>query len=148
MPRVPIQIQAFVYRLESGTPMYLLLKRRPDIGGFWQGVTGALKPGEAEDAAAAREIMEETGLDVSAVERLAFSHSFPVEEQWKHLYDESVTEIFEHAFAAETVETNVTICDEHTEFKWVNFGDAYKLLKWPGNKGALEVLNESLKSRK
>jgi len=37
---------------------------------------------------------------------------------------------------------------EHFEYRWCNFAEALKLLKWKGNKDALEKLNEILSRQK
>ncbi len=46
-------------------PEFLVLRRIERLDGFWQGVTGAPEWGEPDDEAAAREVLEETGLDVA-----------------------------------------------------------------------------------
>lgn len=53
----------------------LLLRRSPERGGFWQPVTGRIEPGETPEAAARRELGEETGADVE-VASLGYRHGF------------------------------------------------------------------------
>jgi 8-oxo-dGTP pyrophosphatase MutT (NUDIX family) len=60
--RLPIQVEAIIFRRKSGTIEYLLLKRLPDRNGFWQPVTGGLEEGETRTEALRREIKEETGI--------------------------------------------------------------------------------------
>lgn len=48
-----------VYRMEHGTPLYLLIRDSYDNWGFPK---GHLEPGERADEAAVREVREETGL--------------------------------------------------------------------------------------
>jgi dATP pyrophosphohydrolase len=38
----------------------------------------------------------------------------------------------------------VNISKEHIEYKWVNYEEAVKMLKWDSNKNALWELNECL----
>ena len=59
---MPIQVEAIVFRRNSNTIEYLLLKRLPDRNGFWQPVTGGLEEGETLVEALRREIREETGI--------------------------------------------------------------------------------------
>ena len=39
---------------------------------------------------------------------------------------------------------NLKISSEHTEYKWVDFSDANKMLEFDGNKNALWELHERL----
>jgi len=62
-----------VYHLDGGAPLFLLIH---DRYGRWTLPKGHLKPGESEAAAAAREVLEETGLSGELgplVERIAYT---------------------------------------------------------------------------
>ena len=59
--RLPIQVCVFLVRAQDDDWEYLLLRRVPRIGGFWQGVTGAPEVGETLIQGAEREVHEETG---------------------------------------------------------------------------------------
>ncbi|HEX9145806.1 MAG TPA: NUDIX domain-containing protein [Candidatus Binatia bacterium] len=50
----------------------LLIQRAPGIrgGGYWAPVSGEVEPGEAQDAAVAREAMEEVGLTVRPIRKV------------------------------------------------------------------------------
>jgi len=60
--RLPIQIEAIIFRRNGNLIEYLLLKRLPHRNGFWQPVTGGLEEGETRTEALHREIREETGI--------------------------------------------------------------------------------------
>jgi dATP pyrophosphohydrolase len=60
--RLPIQVEAIIFRRKGNIVEYLLLKRLPDRNGFWQPVTGGLEQGETRTEALRREIREETGI--------------------------------------------------------------------------------------
>ncbi|MCK4474836.1 NUDIX domain-containing protein [Candidatus Bathyarchaeota archaeon] len=51
-----------LFRKINGRTRYLLLKRTPDRGGFWQPVTGGLETGETRVKAVEREVRQETGI--------------------------------------------------------------------------------------
>ncbi len=57
----------------------LITKRPPEVhqGGLWEFPGGKLEPGETAAQAAAREVLEETGLSVTAIrERAGFEHDY------------------------------------------------------------------------
>ena len=50
----------------------------------------------------------------------------------------------EYSFGVCADDTEIIISDEHKIFKWVDYSEATKLLKWDSNKNALWELNERL----
>ena len=58
------QIEVFLFRRRGRRVEFLLIRRAPprSLAGVWQPVTGGIKKGEAAYRAAAREVLEETGL--------------------------------------------------------------------------------------
>jgi dATP pyrophosphohydrolase len=96
----------------------LLLRRVASRGGFWQGVTGSVEGGEDLAEAARRELMEETRLVPSLVERIDCSYSYPVEERWRHLYAAHVEKIIEYVFVAYVEGQQKPIIDLGEHDKW------------------------------
>jgi|TARA_Y100000310_G_scaffold140092_1_gene139441 lipoyl(octanoyl) transferase len=132
------KIQAIIYKKEGEDYKFLLLRRIPSRGGFWQSITGRCEDGETHLEAAKREIKEEIDVD-NLKEILEDVYSFYLEE------DPSKKEI---AFGFEVesdTEVNLDICPEHDEAIWCTFDEALKLLKWPQNKEALRKLMGRLK---
>ncbi|UCD97104.1 MAG: NUDIX domain-containing protein, partial [Candidatus Bathyarchaeota archaeon] len=60
--RLPIQIQAILYRKVDEKLQFLLLRRASDRDGFWQPVTGGQEEGESRMETLTREVEEETGI--------------------------------------------------------------------------------------
>src|SRR5262245_38021070 len=58
------KIEAYLFRRRGRAIEYLLVRRAADrsLPGVWQPVTGGIERGEAAYEAAAREVLEETGL--------------------------------------------------------------------------------------
>jgi len=140
--RLPIQVQGILFRKINGEIQYLLLKRISSIGRFWQPVTGGLEEGETKVEALEREVREETG--IRKIVRIM-----------KDIYYDEFLDFFkregcqrlikEYVYGAEVSSNEkIVMSGEHSEYRWCGFEEALKLLKWKGNKEALEKLNDIL----
>jgi dATP pyrophosphohydrolase len=140
--RLPVQVQAILYRKTNTKTQYLLLKRISDTGGFWQPVTGGIEKGETKTQALKREIQEETGINnpTKIINNVDYC------EFWDYYKPENRHRLIkEHVFGVEiSSNEKITISHEHTEHKWCSFQQALRLLKWKENKEALRKLNKIL----
>ena len=138
--RLPIQVQAILFRESNEKIQYLVMKRTPEREGFWQPVTGGLEEGETRVEALRREVLEETGIK-DFVRIIEDVHYFEYSDS--HF-------IKEYVFGAEISSTEKVVLDgsEHSEFRWCSFQEALDLLKWKENKEALLRLNEVLITQK
>ena len=134
--RLPIQVEAIIFRRNSNRIEYLLLKRLPERNGFWQPVTGGVEEGETLTEALRREIREETGIEnlVRVIEDIYYFE----------FSDPNLNK--EYVFGVEVASTEVVVLDgeEHSEYRWCSIKDALQLLNWKENKEALEKLNTML----
>jgi dATP pyrophosphohydrolase len=140
--RLPIQVQAILFKKTNGEIQYLLLKRISDTGGFWQPITGGIEKGETKTQALKREIQEETGINnpTKIIKNVDYC------EFWDYYKPENRHQLVkEHVFGVEIhPNEKITLSQEHTEHKWCTFKQALKLLKWKENKEALKKLNHIL----
>lgn len=130
-------VDCHVFRRRDGLEEWLLLKRAPHIrlGGTWQMVSGTIEPGEKAYAAAARELLEETGLRPLHVYQASFVNRFYV----------AATDqiILTPVFAAEVPgAAQVVLSDEHTDFAWVTHEEAAARYPWPGQREGLRIIRE------
>ena len=58
------KVQVIVWKKETDGRKFLLLERVVATGGYWQPVTGGVEKDEEIEAAARRELQEETGIVV------------------------------------------------------------------------------------
>jgi 8-oxo-dGTP pyrophosphatase MutT (NUDIX family) len=144
--RLPVQVQGILLRRIDRGIEYLLLKTTPEREDFWQPVTGGLEEGETIVEALKREVLEETGIKnlvriIENVDYFEYSNTHFVK---------GFVFIKEYVFGVEVdPDERVTIDGkEHSQFRWCNFGEALRLLKWDENKKALSKLNEILSSQK
>ena len=105
---------------------YLVVHRVPEDGGYWHGVSGGVEPGETPDAAAARELLEETGFD-----------ALPMTLDAPFTYDGTRV----HTFLVDVPEAwEPELNDEHDEYRWCSRDGAVDLLFWPEPKAVLRAL--------
>lgn len=145
--RVPRQVLVYLHR---PGPEFLLLRRIERLGGFWQGVTGAPEWRESDVDAAAREVREETGLEVGGRLRLVeyrYTLRRPAEAaEWDRLYGPGVEEVPEEVFAADApADWEPTLSWEHSESRWCSVDDALELLRYEENREGLRAAARSLR---
>jgi lipoyl(octanoyl) transferase len=117
----------------------LLLRRSDARGGFWQPVTGRLEPGETSEAAARRELLEETGAD-APVRSLGYRHSFALEPALSTRFGGGLVVVEETAFAARLpAGFACRISDEHAEHGWFSEEEAVARLPFAGLRRAVRL---------
>lgn len=146
--RMPISINVFLHDNDHAERRRYLVFRRPErkdlqLPSFWQGVTGAVEKGETLEAAAIREVKEETGIDLEGVHDTGFSFSYPIQDAWKTAYPSDAKHITEHVFFAKVVSDPV-LSKEHTAFRWVTFAEGLTLLTFGANPESLERVERYL----
>ncbi len=119
----------------------LLLHRRPERGGFWQPITGSIEDGELPHATARREIAEETG-HRREPEAMKLTQSFLIESDYLAGRYQPPIVASEVCFAAQLDSTLPIRIDpeEHDEWGWFRFDEAYEKIRWTDDREALEQL--------
>ena len=140
--RRPESVLVVVYTANADV---LLLKRREPFS-FWQSITGSLQPHENDDSAAARELLEETGLRGELV-RTGACREFEIDPRWRHKYPAGVLTNREYEWRLLLpARQDIVICDrEHSEFDWVPIDEAIEIVWSWTNKEALESLRKQLR---
>ena len=152
--KIPQSVLVIIY-----TPaLQVLLLRRADPAdeAFWQSVTGS-KDSEDEPfaATAAREVLEETGIDCGPGATLAealcdwhLENVYAIYERWAHRYAPGVTRNTEHVFGLclpEAVPVRLSPA-EHTDSRWLDWRAAADLCFSPSNAEAILQLPEFMQS--
>jgi dATP pyrophosphohydrolase len=98
--KIPISVLVVIHTAKGE----VLLLERADHPGFWQSVTGSIDfIGESLIETAARELLEETGIDAKIFDEnalVSMNHSIEYEiyPEWRHRYPKDITINTEHWF--------------------------------------------------
>ena len=99
---------------------------------LWQGVAGKIEKNEEAWQAAIRELKEETGLKPTKM--FVADHV----SQFYEKHGDRVNLV--PVFGIEVDSLDVILSDEHIEFKWVNFKEAFETLVWNGQKKGIQTV--------
>lgn len=142
--KIPQSVLVVIYTV---TGQVLLLQRTQGdgLGGvFWQSVTGSKEAqDEAWHQAAAREVWEETGIDVHApgcqLQDWELENRYPIYPQWLHRYAPGVCMNTERVFGLRLPSyVEVTLNpQEHTAFTWHAWREAADRCYAPSNAEAI-----------
>ena len=131
-----------------------MLIERADKANFWQSVTGSLdSPDEDLFLAAAREVLEETGIDVQSLPSgalLNMNHQIEYEiyPQWRYRYAPGVASNTEHWFSLLVPDsTPISLAPrEHVAFQWLPYKEAAERCFSPSNRDAILQLFDAPKA--
>jgi dihydroneopterin triphosphate diphosphatase len=118
----------------AGRTLQFLALRRATAGrcpGSWETVHGHIEPAERPVEAAARELLEETGLTPARLYNLSRVESF-----YQHGLDEVALVPVFAAFVR--AEAQVRIGPEHDRYEWLDPADARARFSWPREQRALD----------
>ena len=141
--KLPVSVLVVVHTADRE----VLLLERALRQGFWQSVTGSLDWAEEPlAAAAAREVLEETGIEAGRgrLERWNVANTFEIYAQWRRRFAPGVTHNTEHVFGlALPRRVPVRLAPaEHVAFAWLAWEEAaQKCFSW-SNRDAIRMLKE------
>lgn len=138
--KIPISVLVVIHTPDR----QVLLLERADHPGWWQSVTGSQNPGESLLETAAREVREETGIDVHAYQLAdwGYSNVFEIYECYRHRYAPEATHNTEHVFGLQVpAPLTVTLTpDEHLNYQWLPAEEAAGKCFSPSNAEAIRKL--------
>jgi dATP pyrophosphohydrolase len=142
--KIPISVLVVIYKSNGE----VLLIERADKANFWQSVTGSIDSLDEDlGIAAAREVLEETGIDIDSLpaDSLQDMHhqiEYEIYPKWRHRYAPGVTKNTEHWFSLLVPDdTQVQLAPrEHVAYQWLPFADAASKCFSPSNGEAIVKL--------
>jgi dATP pyrophosphohydrolase len=116
----------------------VLMLRRREPADFWQSVTGSLEWEETAQAAARRELHEETGLDLPVEDR-GIVNRFPILPAWRRRYARGTTVNTEYVFTARIDAPRPVRLNprEHWAYRWLPWPEAAALASSWTNRDAI-----------
>lgn len=120
---------------------YLVVHRTPRGGAYWHGISGGLEEGETFAEAAARELLEETGLAAQPGEIAEpFVYSIDEEPEYRERFP-GAGGITVGCFLVEVPPGwEPVLNEEHDDYRWCTQDEAVELLHWPEPKELLRSL--------
>lgn len=143
MHKLPVSVLVLVHTAQ----LEVLLLERASRPGYWQSVTGSLdRLDEPLEAAAAREVMEETGIDASRgrLARWNVVNTFEIYARWRHRFAPGTLYNTEHVFSLALPERPpVKLAPrEHIAYEWLaRERAAERCFSW-SNRDAIHMLGE------
>lgn len=146
MARAPFQVLVIPYRRAGALFEFAIFGRCDDLSR--QFIAGGGEDSEAPLEAAHREAREEACIPTdSRFVRLDTTASVPVTGfEDSRLWGESVYVIPEYCFGVDCTGHDIAVSYEHTEFRWLPFQEASRILTYDSNRTALWELNQKLHS--
>jgi dATP pyrophosphohydrolase len=141
--KLPVSVLVVIHTAE----LEVLLLERAMRPGYWQSVTGSIdRRDEPLETAAAREVMEETGIDASSgrLERWNVVNSFEIYAQWRHRFAPGTLYNREHVYSLALRERRAVRLarDEHVAYEWLTWRSAAeRCFSW-SNQDAIRRLGE------
>ena len=138
-------VSALTWRKGTEGPEILVMLRQPDQGLWWSSVTGMIEPGETPEAAACRELFEETGLS-GRLSPLDLTHAFWLDPRLVNLPGGEPRFNQETCFQVEVPpQAHVALApEEHSQYRWCTFAQARELVRWEGAQASLRLLEARL----
>ena len=131
-------VDCYVYFQKAKEVEFLLLKRNKNklYEHLWQGVAGKIEKDEKSWETAVRELKEETGL--APKKMFVADHVSRFYEKHKDRMN------LVPVFGIEVDSKDVTLSDEHIDYKWLDFEEAFDTLIWNGQKQGLKTVYNML----
>lgn len=142
--RKPKQVLVFLYRINKEKKYEYCIFRRKNMK-IWQALSGGVEDNESLFETVKREVNEETSLIVYGIYQLSSKSTIPVVNiAGNFAWGDDVYVAMEYSFAVFVKNGDIILSDEHDDYGWFTYENAYKKLEFDSNRTALWELNKKL----
>ena len=142
--RKPKQVLVFLYRKNKNNEYEYCIFYRKKMK-IWQAISGGVEDDETLFETVKREIKEEANLYVNDIYQLSSVCSIPVINiTGEFTWGNDVYMVNEYSFGVLVNDCEIKLSNEHKEYLWLTYSEAYQKLEYDSNKNALWELNERL----
>ncbi|MBR6742604.1 MAG: NUDIX domain-containing protein [Clostridia bacterium] len=146
MARQPLQAHIFLYRKAKNGFEYAIF-RRSDHSECWQGICGGMEDDETVEQGAIRELFEESGVvpasPLHRLETVSYIPTWIFSKEERQVWGEDVFVFPMYYFALE-YDGEIRLSEEHTEYRWLDYPSAKRLLYFDDQRTALYELDGKL----
>lgn len=135
---LPIKVEGIIFSKEQDSFAFLLIKRTPDNGGFWQSLTEGMHDGETVEKCLRRGIKEELGLDeIIRITQRLWSFS------WHSKSGDPYIDLVYGVMIPRNAEIKLNPF-EHNAHKWCSLEEAMQTLGKENNRQAFQHFKEQV----
>jgi len=147
MARANFQCLIIPFMIVDNEPKYAIFKRSDRS--IWQFLSGGGEDNETPIEAAKRECFEEaqipSNIDFYELDAISTVPSEIFSQEYRKNWPKDCYVLNEYKFAFKLEEDIIKISDEHSEYRWVSYEEAFDLLKYDSNRVALRELKCRIK---
>ncbi|MFH0946649.1 MAG: NUDIX domain-containing protein [Planctomycetota bacterium] len=121
-PHPTHQVAVYVFQQSELGPKYLLVRRNQRREGLWRPVLGTIRPEEAIESAAVREVRDETGI-LHPKALIDFGFRFREQIGDFDLVDWGV------GYDVGPDTPPIRLGEDYRDFRWLSFGEAYHTIE-------------------
>jgi dihydroneopterin triphosphate diphosphatase len=132
--RRKVQVHLYQWATDADDARFLVLQRPPEKDSIWQPITGNVEEDEKLEVCVAREVWEETGINIIQ----------DLEKVWEFSFAKGDKEFVETVFCARIETGQVELSHEHVAYRWLPAAEARELFHFNSNKEGLDHAVQSV----
>jgi dihydroneopterin triphosphate diphosphatase len=147
MTRQPKQIHVYLYRMSTNGHFEFAVFQRAENSLWWQGICGGVEDNETVEEGARRELFEEAGIDelliLYRLDTISYLPAYIFSDQTQAIWGKDIVVVPMYFFAM-PFNGKIKLSHEHSDYRWLPYEEAEKLVYFHDQKTALWEVKERL----